>query len=358
MASESNEFTIESFAERGLQGYALSRTLNTTSPDVILLEMNDIDRDLPLATAIQSQAPGVPLVGLASREVQTLLHRGSRSDLTLAVWPFTVVDLGQAISVAVHKVHGEIHENLLAFLPGKAGSGASTVVFYTAQMIAQELKRRVLVIEADLHSGSLSAMLNVEPRISIREVLAARPRVDSLSWPRSVTSAGGVDFLLTNTAIKEPVPSWAHYFQILRFVVPKYDLVMVDLPEVVNPATVEIVSRARAVFVVGTPELASLNLSKQRFQELSRWGVDPGRIQMLLNRLHKSDLAPKDAEKILDHPVAATFPNDYKTVRRALAEGGALDKRSDLAEAYRAFARMLTGVEAAEKKSFSGLFRR
>ena len=72
------------------------------------------------------------------------------------------------------------------------------------------------------------------------------PRVDSLSWPRSVTSVGGVDFLLTNTATrKSPFRSWAHYFQILRFVAPRYDLVMVDLPEVVNPATAEVVLRAR-----------------------------------------------------------------------------------------------------------------
>ena len=100
-----------------------------------------------------------------------------------------------------------------------------------------------------------------------------------------------------------------------------------------------------------------MNLSKQRYQELGHWGVDHDRIQMLLNRLHKSDMAPKDAEKILECPVAATFPNDYKTVRRAITDSGTIDKRSDLADAYRVFARILTGQEA-EKKSFSGLFRR
>ena len=35
-------------------------------------------------------------------------------------------------------------------------------------------------------------------------------------WSRYIAQAGGVDFLLTNTAVKEPVPSWAHYFQLLR----------------------------------------------------------------------------------------------------------------------------------------------
>lgn len=358
LASESNEFAIGAIVELGMNGYAVGRTLGTTIPDVILLEMTDLNRDLPQASAIHAQSPETPLVGLASRDIQLLLDRSSNSDVTsYAVWPFTASQLEQAVSLAVHKVHGGICENLVAFLPGKAGSGASTVVLQTALVMAQELKRRVLVMEGDLHSGLLSAMLRVEPKSPIRRVLAEAPRIDTLSWQRYVTSAGGVDFLLTDTAIKEPIPSWTHYFQILRFAAPKYDLVMVDLPEVVNSATAETVRRARAVYVVSTPEFASLTLSKQRCQELVYWGVDHGRIQAVLNRGHKTDIGAQEAERILECPVAMTFPNDYKTVRRSTADASCIDKRSDLGEAYLAFSRKLTGAEA-EKKSFMGLFRK
>ena len=251
-------------------------------------------------------------------DLQLVLDRAPSSDISgLAVWPFTIAQLEQAINAAVHKVHGAIHENLVAVLPGKAGSGASTIVLHTALVVAQELKRRVLVIDGDLHSGLLSAMLRVEPRAPIRNVLAEAAALDSMNWQRCVTPAGGVDFLFTNTAVKEPVPAWTHYFQLLRFVAPRYDLIMVDLPEVVNPATSEVVGRARAVYVVSTPEFASLKLTRQRCQELFNWGVDRGRIQALLNRGHKSDIGAPEAEKILECPVAATFPNDYKVVRRA-----------------------------------------
>ncbi len=358
LAGESNEFDLGSIVELASTGYAVARTVSTVKPDIMLLELTILDRDLPQAAAIQSQCPDVPLVALISREVQLLLSRSASSDFAaFAVWPFTVTDLEQAVSSAVHKVHGGIHENLVAFLPGKAGSGASTVVLHTARVMAQELKSRVLVMEGDLHSGLLSAMLQVEPKSSIRGVLAEAPRLDNMSWERSVTSVGGVDFLFTNTAMKEPVPSWAHYFQLLRFAAPKYDLVMVDLPEVINPATAEVVRRARAVYVFSTPEFASLKLSKQRCQEVSDWGVERGRIQGLLNRGHKSDISPQDAERILDCPVAATLPNDYKTVRRATADASLIDKRSDLGAAYLAFSKKLTGAEA-EKKSFMGLFRK
>ncbi len=358
MAGESNDFSIESIVELGGMGYDLMRTAGTTQPDVILLELTELDRDLQHATAIHRQFPDVPVVGLASRDLRLSLNRSSNFDLaSFAVWPFSISELEEAVSSAVHKYQSGIHENLVVFLPGKAGSGASTVVLHTAHVIAQELKRRVLVMEGDLHSGLLSAMLHVESKSSIREALAEAPRIDNLSWQRYVTTAGGVDFLLTNTAIKEPVPSWTHYFQILRFAAPKYDLVMADLPEVVNFATAEIVCRSRAVYVVSTPEFASLKLSKQRCQELDHWGVDRGRVHALLNRGHKNDISPKDAEQILDCPVAATFPNDYKAVRRAAIDASVIDIRSDLGKAYLAFSRMITGAET-EKKSFMGLFQK
>jgi MinD-like ATPase involved in chromosome partitioning or flagellar assembly len=360
LAAESNEFAIVSIVEMALTGYALRRTLGTTTPDVMLLEMTELDRDLPQAAAIHTQFPNVPIVGLASRDLQLFLNRNSNFDVaSFAVWPFAVADLERAISTAVHKLDGGIHENLVAFLPGKAGSGASTVVLHTALVMAQALKRRVLVIEGDLHSGLFAAMLGVEPEFPIRTVLAEAPRIDDLSWKRYITTVGGVEFLLTNTAIKEPVPSWTHYFQILRFAVPKYDLVMVDLPEVVNSATAEIVRRARAVYVVSTPEFASLKLSQQRCQELGYWGVDRRRIQALLNRGHKIDIGPQEAERILDCPVAITFPNDYKTLRRATTDASPIDKRSDLGQAYLAFSRMLAGAPVeAEKRPFMGLFRK
>jgi hypothetical protein len=319
LAGESNEFAIGSIVELTTMGYG--RTLSTARPDVMLLELTELDRDLPQAVAIHLQSPDVPLVGLISRDLQLLLSRGVRTDFaSFAVWPFGVAELEQAIKEAIHKLHGGFHENLVAFLPGKAGSGASMVVLHTARIIAQELKGRVLVMEGDLHSGLLSAMLRVEPQHSIREVLAEAPQIDNMSWPRYVTSAGGVDFLLTNTAIKEPVPSWTQYFQILRFAAPRYDLVMADLPEVVNSATREIVRRARAVYVVSTPEPAALKLSKQRCHEVGNCGVDRGRIRALLNRGHKSDIGPQEAARILDCPVATTFP-------KRLQDGPARDRR-------------------------------
>ena len=100
---------------------------------------------------------------------------------------------------------------------------------------------------------------------------------------------------------------------------------MVDLPEIVNTATAEVVRRARAVYVVSTPEFASLKLSKQRCQELSGWGVERDGSTHCSIAAHKTDIGPQEAEQILGCPVAATFPNDYKNVRRATTDVSFID---------------------------------
>ena len=76
------------------------------------------------------------------------------------------------------------------------------------------------------------------------------------------------------------------------------------------------------------------------------------RVFGLLNRGHKSDIGAKDAEKLLGFPVAATFPNDYRAVRKAISEGVFTDTRSDLGQAYLGFAKMVLGMEQEKKSSW------
>ncbi len=358
MAEESNEFTLAALVMHAPTGYDVARTLNTIAPDVILLELTNTDRDLPHAAGIHEYSPGTPIVGLASRDIQPIVDANPEYGISsLAIWPFNVLLLEQAIERAVHRSGGKVYQNLVAFLPGKAGSGASTVVLHTAAMVAQKVKQKVLVLEADLHSGVLATLLNLKPRLSIRHALAASPEMDPRFWEQHVVSAHGVDFLLTDPSLKDPIPSWTHYYQLLRFAAPRYGLVMVDLPEVVNSATAETVRTARTIYVVSTPEVPSLTLARQRCQELERWGVESGRIQVLLNRWHKQDMSTGDAEEVLEHSVGMCFRNDYRTLQQAIMRASPVDTDSELGTSYLKFARALTGTQPA-KKGLMDLFRR
>lgn len=358
MAAESNQFSLADIAEWSPTGYPVARVFNLITPDVILLDVSNADRDLAHAAAIHEYSPAVPMVGLAARDIQPIVDANPEYGLaSLAVWPFDTIGLEQAIARAVHKSAGKIYQNLVTFLPGKAGCGSTTVVLHTAVMAAK-IGHKVLVLEGDLHSGVLATLLNLKPKLTIRDALMAAPDMEERVWERHVAAAHGVDFLLSDPAQKEPIPSWSHFYQLLRFATPRYAMIMVDLPEVVNSATAETVRASRCSYVVTTPELPALKLSHYRCLELKNWGLDDSRIQVVMNRWHqRSDMPVSDAEEILQHTVATCIRNDYRTLQQAILRGVPVEEKTELAEAYLKFARLLTGTQAS-KKGLMGLFRK
>jgi Flp pilus assembly CpaE family ATPase len=349
---QSVEFTLERLVDSQPTGFEISRTLSTSNPDAVLLEVADPDRDIVYAQAIHMAEPKLPIVALTNRDISRELVLHPDCGITeVLTWPFTVAGFEDALRCAVRRVGDSHHANLVAFLPGKAGSGATTTVMNTAGMLDVQLKKRVLVMEADLRSGLFAIILDVKPRRSIRDALRHAKTLELTEWDQCLVRAGGVDYLVTDTAVMEPVPGWSDYYQLLRFVLPRYDLVLADLPELVDAATAEIIRSARAVYVVTTPELPSLALTRQRCQELARWGVEDERLFAILNRWHKYDLPAGDVERILRHPVAATIREDYLMVQRAIAEARALDTGNDLGAAFLEFAGMLAGENTNKPKA-------
>jgi MinD-like ATPase involved in chromosome partitioning or flagellar assembly len=98
---------------------------------------------------------------------------------------------------------------------------------------------------------------------SVLDALENAGELDYSLWTKYVTKVHNVDFLLADPK-KRVLPSWTNYHHLLDFAASRYDHILVDLPEMVNDATVETVRRAKSVFVVCTPELPSLALAPQR----------------------------------------------------------------------------------------------
>ena len=71
-------------------------------------------------------------------------------------------------------------ENLVAFLPAKAGSGASTVATNVAGYLSAEpLSKKTLLIDGDLHSGLISVTLGINHPYSILDALENSSQLDS-----------------------------------------------------------------------------------------------------------------------------------------------------------------------------------
>jgi pilus assembly protein CpaE len=232
--------------------------------------------------------------------------------------------------------------NLLAFLPAKAGSGCTTVALNTAGCLTEALGQKVLIIEGDLHSGILSILLNAKAQRSLLDALQNSSGLDYSLWASCVTQRHGIDLLMSDRS--RPFPSWGDYHHLLDYARSRYDTIVVDLPEVSNEATEEVLRRAKFVFLVCTPELPSLKLAQRRCAELEKKGVSRGRLGIIVNRWHATDLGEEEIERTLKHGVAAIFPNDYPSVQEATRRSRLVDRGTALGKSFLSLAKILAGV--------------
>jgi pilus assembly protein CpaE len=209
---------------------------------------------------------------------------------------------------------------LWAFLPAKAGGGCSTLVLNTAGALHQLSQREVLVIEADARSGSFAMLMDLQMPKPLDQALGLAAEMTPLEWRSYRAELGGVHILPADPARPRRLPSWADYSQLLHFLEHRYREILVDLPEVVNDATAEVVRRAEYVFVVCTPEIPSLKMADIRCQDLLSRGVSRDRIRLIVTRFTRSEVSTKDVERNLGWPVYATLANDYKAVRNSILE--------------------------------------
>ncbi len=337
--------------------YEIIRLLNVSQPDLFVVDLDDGEGAAATVQSVRTRSRSTAIIAFGDEFSGTQETADLLGVEAVLPYPVDVPAMMAAIDRAIHDKKGDTIDNLYAFLPAKAGCGTSTIVLNTAARLVNSLGKKVLVFEADLRSGVLGIMLGVEHHGGIQRILELAGQLDTFQWENNITRAHGVDFMLTRRESGGAIPGWHNYHQVLNFARPKYEMMLVDLPELVNPATVEIVRRAAATFIVCTPEVAPLNLAKMRCEELTLWGAAPTRIHLLLNRSQRGEMSAEEVKKFTGFDVAAVFPNDYKNLREAMNAGAPLSAKAALGQAALEFAGQLAGVEVAQPDS-GGLFGR
>ena len=335
----------------------LFQSLKRLNPDVVLLDLTEWNRAesednsigaAALASFLQGSDLHAVVIGFitsSTPDQQAEFKEAGIADLLPL--PFSSLDLEKTIYEALHREHPVSEQNILAFLPAKAGAGCSVIAMNTAAALVNQLQKKVLLLEADRRSGPLAIMLNLERHRGLPQALNGAASLTTLSWQQQYVEAFGVHLLLAEAGGRKTQPGWADYYQLLHFVQRKYDFVIADLPEVVNPASAEVARCARSVFLVCTPEVPSLRMTVQRLAELQEYGVAADRVQIILNRQERRGLAVQEIEEIVGHRIFAALPNDYARVRDAIVESRLVARDSPFGEGCLALARKLTGLEAS-----------
>lgn len=343
----------------------LVQLMNIFRPEVVFLDIQSSEAATEVAKEIRSCYPKTAILGFSESADAAKVSKWTEAGVTeLVAVPCAREDFQTAVGRAVGSQAAAVADNVVAFVPAKAGSGASTVLLHTAASLAQECHKEVLVLEGDVCSGTLGMQLGLDPLSSIVDALESSQWLSDSVWSRFTSQALGFDLLPMPVAKATGKLSRWEYQRLVTFARSRYDVILADLPETVDDAAEGLVAQASVVYLVATPEKPALFLARRRLDELKARGVSAERIRVVLNCCSWRKERIPEIEEFLGREIAAALPYDEAFASRTLADNPLVSRQSDLARAFRVFAGSLVGAEemtlrtgAEQKTGLRSLFR-
>jgi len=299
--------------ERYPQAHETMRLLNSFAPQLVFLGADDEAAAHAVEHDIRSIHPSTAILGVSARCKRADVFETAFGGFSICPIPCAPDEFRAAIFQALESGSGKKNAPLFAFLPAKAGSGATTTALFVAHMLSTLAEKRVLLLECDLHAGPISMLYNLRPTYSIMDALEDSHRLSDDSWNEMITHVGGIDVLssVSRLGVRQVSP-WG-YQRLLSFVRSRYDVIIGDLPEVVDDATEVVARAAQAIFVVTAPCSPSLYLATRRRYDLETRGVGATKVKYIINR--KGDRAiPREAGWAIDAEKIAAIPVDPNLV--------------------------------------------
>jgi len=339
----------------------LIRTLRAHAPEVIFLSFEKSDFAMKVVERVGQEVEGVQFVAYHrdcdAVTLREIMRAGVRE---LVAEPFELSALIESLrnvkalveqKPPLYTAKGRIY----SFLPAKAGSGATTMALNLSAALSRVPDTRVLLSDLDLSSGILRFLLKIRNEHAIMEALDHMNELDENLWQQLVTTVAKLDVLHSgplNPNVRVE-PSQVH--DLAQFWLRNYDVVCVDLSGNLERYSLEILRDSQQVFLVCTPEVPSLHLTREKLAFLRTLDLD-SRVVIVLNRVSKQSLlTPQQVQDVLGVPVMYNFINDYQAVNTATRAGEFVDPKSKLGLQFTGLAASLLNrpmVETPSKRKF------
>jgi pilus assembly protein CpaE len=227
---------------------------------------------------------------------------------------------------------------VLAFSSAQSGSGASLLATQVSFALHRLTKEPVLVADMDLMNRTATFYLGLAPG----SVQSQTGKVQAGDWTSRVMGANGVEALPAPAASGGLSEASLRPRELIERTRPRYAWIILDLPSVFHRSSVATLLESDRAFLVTSPELPSLHLTRKAVGLLGQLGFGRERLDVLLNRVEKRQgIEASDVAAILNVTVRRSFPNDCLAVERALALGEPLGAGCELGCAVEGFASSL-----------------
>jgi pilus assembly protein CpaE len=302
----------------------LRRLMRRWAPKLIFVSLENANAATEIGRQLESEFSSIQRIALSAAEEPGVLRLALQLRMAeMLVSPFPRPHFEEVIRRLSD--HMELHPpsegspgQVYAFMPAKGGVGASTIASNAVRAMAQVAGSHVLLADFDISSGVAGFMFNAEHDYSINDAAVRNKELDDETWQRLVKKVGNVDLLLSDAPRVDGGITPEQIAPVLDFARKSYSAIGADLGDTFDDRSLAVMREANRIFLVTTPELASLRMAKLKAMSLRKMEWED-KTELLLNRATKRmEIPVEEIEALVGLPVFATFPCDYADVMRSI----------------------------------------
>jgi len=331
----------------------LRRVIRAWAPEIVFLNIENAHTAEAIARQLETEFPAIQRVALHSDQNVAILRRVLQLHMTqLLCSPFESTEVGQVLDQLERELETrpatiDSTDRFFAFMPAKAGVGASTIAANATWAFSQMESTNVLLADFDMASGVTEFMFNTAHDRNLAEATAHGKQLDDEAWRTLVKRVGNIDLLLSGApCVGEGIPR-VQVAHLIEFARRNYSIVSADLPDTFDETTLAVLRDANKILLVTTPELPALRLAHLKVLLLQRLDLYD-KVSLLINRAsNRMELSLSEIEKTVGLPVFMSFPCDYADVTEAIRAGRPAPK---LASSVQQFAAKLMDKKVVSDK--------
>ncbi|WP_345816293.1 AAA family ATPase [Paraburkholderia sp. PREW-6R] len=321
--------------------------------DLSARDLDDVEEALACTPALHcmlvTPAPSTALLGAAMRV-------GVRHVLS---WPLDADELGAALIQVDGRKTAGVRRNgrVVSLASSKGGSGTTLIAVNLACSLSALRHRRVLLIDLTQQFADASLLMaNKPPPATLADLCAQIDRLDAALLESCVMHvhvnldvlAGAGDPL--RAAELQP----AQFQRILSLVRERYDAVLIDVGQTLNPLTIHALDHSDAICMVVRQTPLYLHGGRRMIDIFREFGYPASKVRVVVNQYDKNaQINLSTLERTLGAKVSHQLPRDDAHADEALNRGVPLvtsARDSALARGIGLLADMLWPALTAERR--------
>lgn len=317
---------------------------------VLFLDFSDPIRARRIAVELDRAYPLVSVVavvdGATKDDVIDLMRLGIREVIGV---PVSSSEVATALVRASSKLSqaNTAGGDIYAFLPARAGAGATTIAISTAAAAARISNQPTLFLDFDLRFGITSFLCKLDGRHSVQDALSVSAHLDENYWRNLVTRRQTLDILGSAPDELPREPRADQCATLLSSAQSHYGRIFADLPGALESYELETLNRAKEIFLILTSDMAGLHVAKRKSEALRQLHL-ADKVSALISQAEgRAKLPLGDIEKLLRLQVRFVFPKDEKAVGEAVMQGAAVRADSKFGAQIETIAKTIAGTSIA-----------